>query len=71
MLLANGNFTAQGCTRTGGNDPGGTQPTCSGRDIDIYVPTNGAVYVETTAVVSWPTQASVVDGESRSPRTTT
>ena len=62
MLLANGTFTAQGCTRTGGNDPGGTQPTCSGSISTYPVPTNGAVYVETTAVVSWPTQASVVNG---------
>jgi hypothetical protein len=62
VLLANGTFTAQGCTRTGGNDPGGTQPTCSGSISTYPVPTNGAVYVETTAVVSWPTQASVVNG---------
>jgi Tfp pilus assembly protein PilX len=52
VFLSNGNFTAQGCTLTGGADPAGTLPTCSGSVATYLVPTNGAIYVETKAMVS-------------------
>lgn len=46
-----GTYTIQGCT-TGGADPGGTAPTCSGPVSTYTVPTNGAIYTDTTAIVS-------------------
>ncbi len=51
IFNTNGTFTAATCTLTNGDDAAKTQPTC-GTTTTYNVPTNGAVYVAQTAVVS-------------------
>jgi hypothetical protein len=51
VFASNGTFTAQTCTKTSGNDVAKTAPTC-GSATTYNVPTNGAIYVEQSAVVS-------------------
>lgn len=51
IFNTNGTFTAATCTLTSGQNAGQTQPTC-GSTTTYNVPSNGAVYVAQTAVVS-------------------
>jgi hypothetical protein len=47
-----GTFTAKTCTRTAGNDIAAVAPTCSSTATTYIVPSNGAVYVAQSAIVS-------------------
>jgi Tfp pilus assembly protein PilX len=51
VFNSDGTFTAATCTLVSGADPGGTQPTC-GSTTTYNVPSNGAVYIAQTAIVS-------------------
>jgi hypothetical protein len=51
VFASNGTFTAQSCTKTSGNDVAKTAPTCAAATT-YNVPSNGAVYVTQTAIVS-------------------
>jgi Tfp pilus assembly protein PilX len=56
VFFADGTYTVQSCSLTGGDDPGETAPTC-GAAVPKTVPPNGAIFSEKTVVVS-----GVVDG---------
>jgi hypothetical protein len=57
VFSANGTYTVQSCSLTGGDDPGETAPTCGAASAPKVVPANGAIFSEKTVVVS-----GVVDG---------
>jgi hypothetical protein len=61
VFNSGGTVTYTGCS-TGGNNPGQTQPTCSGTTATVNMPTNGAIYVETVAIIGWSTGTSSVNG---------
>jgi len=61
VFMANGTVQVSQCTRSGSDDVAKTKPTC-GAATTYNLPSNGAIYAEQTAIVSWPTSGSTVSG---------
>lgn len=51
VFQSSGSVTIQSCQQTGGSDVADVAPTCSG-STTLSVPSNGAIYVAQTAIVS-------------------
>lgn len=61
VFQTNGTVNVSKCTRVGSDDVAKTKPTCAAA-TNYPVPSNGAIYTGQTAIVSFPSSDSTVNG---------